>query len=186
MEKHEETELIRRFQAGDEDAFRLLLDPYRSLMVGSAHLMTRDHGLAEDAVQDALIQIWQALPRFRTRGSFRAWLMRILINEVNMKRRKKRLPISPLDEASHVPDNQGDVEEAVITNEIRVSVIQALELLPENQKTVVVLRYYGDLTIPEIAKAVQWTEGTVKSRLHRALQRLESIIDVRDINFSLG
>ena len=72
MIEPEETDLIRRCQARDKDAFRLLVENYRKVMFGTAYLMTKDRGLAEDALQDALVQMWKHLPSLRQGVSLKA------------------------------------------------------------------------------------------------------------------
>jgi RNA polymerase sigma-70 factor (ECF subfamily) len=76
LNESEETTLICRCQKGDQDAFRLLIERYNRVLFGTAYLMTRDRQQAEDAVQDALIQVWKHLPSLRLRGSFKAWLLK--------------------------------------------------------------------------------------------------------------
>jgi RNA polymerase sigma-70 factor, ECF subfamily len=172
LNESEETTLICRCQKGDQDAFRLLIERYNRVLFGTAYLMTRDRQQAEDAVQDALIQVWKHLPSLRLRGSFEAWLIRILINEVNKKYRKKRLPTIPLDQAIEIGDCLDDPGEAAILHEEQLNLRKALQILPPEQREVVVLRYFSDLSVPEIATVTGQREGTVKSRLSRAVVRL--------------
>lgn len=167
-----EAEIIRRSQAGDQDAFRLITDSYSKVLLGTAYLMTHDQGLAEDAVQDALVHAWHGLPSFRPTGSFKAWLLRILINEVNQQQRKRRVQTVPLEEAATASGGADEVEDGALRNEERKLINKALGQLQPDHKEIVVLKYYADLTVPEIAKAVGCMEGTVKSRLHRALSHL--------------
>jgi len=167
-----EAEIISRAQAGDQDAFRLLTESYSKVLLGTAYLMTRDTGLAEDAVQEALVNAWRGLPAFRPNGSFKAWLLRILINQVNQQLRKKRLPTTSLEEAVVTSEDPQRLEEEAIRNEQKRHINGALDRLQPSHKEVVVMKYYADLTVPEIARAVGCREGTVKSRLHRALGHL--------------
>ncbi len=171
-----ETDLIRSSQAGDSEAFRLLIEGHRTVLFGTAYLMAQDRGMAEDAVQEALISAWRGLPSFGFRGSLRAWLLRILVNEVKRPHRKARVQTVPLEEALAAPGNPGETEDAVLRNEERERLKAALETLPLDQRQAVVLRYYADLTVPEIGKALGCREGTVKSRLHRALNRLSGAL----------
>lgn len=171
-----EADLVRRSQMGDEGAFCALVEQHRKVLFGTAYLMTRDRGLAEDAVQEALIQMWRHLPLFRLRGSFKAWLVRIVVNEVKQQYRKKRVPTAPLEEAATIAGDPEEVEAGALRSEERLRMKKALETLPEEQREAVVLRYYADLTVPEIAKALGCRHGTVKSRLSRALDRLALVL----------
>jgi len=172
----EEAELIRRCQARDKDAFRLLVENYRKVMFGTAYLMTKDRGLAEDALQDALVQMWKHLPSLRQGVSLKAWLVRIVVNEVNRQRRKKRVLTVPLEYAPEIVDDCDDAVTMMIRNEDHQNLRQAMEQLPLEIKETVILRYFSDLTVPEIAAVMKKPEGTIKSRLNRALIRLNEIL----------
>jgi len=176
LNESEETALIRRCQAGDKEAFRTLVEQYRNVLFGTAYLMMRDHGLAEDAVQEALIQIWKHLPSFRLKSSLKTWMVRIVVNEVKQQFRKKQVPTVPLEQASQVTDDLDKAEIAMIRNEERQHLKQALEQLPAEQKEAVVLHYFSELTVPEIATVTGQREGTIKSRLSRALSHLGEIL----------
>ena len=176
MNESQEVALVRRCQAGDKEAFSMLVEQYRSLLFGTAYLMIRDRGLAEDAVQEALIQMWKHLPSLRLHGSFKAWLVRIVANEVKQQFRKKRVPTVPLEQASEVTDDFDKAETTMIQNEERRHLRHALEMLPQEQREVVVLRYFSELTVPEIAAITGQREGTIKSRLSRALSHLGEIL----------
>jgi RNA polymerase sigma-70 factor (ECF subfamily) len=138
--------------------------------------MIRDRGLAEDAVQEALIQMWRHLPSLRLHGSFKAWLMRIVVNEVKQQFRKKQVPTVPLEQASEVKNNSDEVDTTLVHDEERQQLKQALEKLPPEQREAVVLRYFSELTVPEIATVTGQREGTIKSRLSRALDHLSKIL----------
>ena len=176
MIEPEEIELIRRCQARDKDAFRELVEKYRKIMFGTAYLMTKDRGLAEDAIQEALIQIWKHLPSLHQGESLKPWLVRIVVNEVNRQRRKKQVPTVPLEYAPEMADDCDDAVTTMIHSEDHQKLRQALEMLPSEIKETVILRYFSDLTVPEIAIAMKKPEGTIKSRLSRALARLNEIL----------
>ena len=176
MIEQEEIELIRRCQAKDKDAFRLLVENYRKVMFGTAYLMTKDRGLAEDALQDALLQMWKHLPSLRQGVSLKAWAIRIVVNEVNRQWRKKRVPTVPLEYAPDIADDCEDAAAAMIRSEDHQNLRRALEQLPLEIKETVILRYFSDLTVPEVAKVMGKPEGTIKSRLSRALTRLNEIL----------
>ena len=171
-----ETALVSRCRAGDAEAFRTLVEKHSRVLFGTAYLMTRDRGLAEDAVQVALVQMWKKLPSLRRSGSLKAWLVRIVINEVNQLHRKKRLPTVPLEQAPEILDDSDEAETALIRDEDHQRLRQALEVLPSEQREAVVLRYFSDLTVPEVASVMGQHEGTIKSRLSRALSRLGEVL----------
>ena len=176
MNESKEAALVRRCQAGDQEAFRMIVEQYRSILFGTAYLMIRDRVLAEDAVQEALTKMWKHLPSLRVRGSFKAWLVRIVVNEVKQQFRKKQASLAPLEQASEVAGDFDDAETAMIRDEERRHLKQALEKLPAEQREAVVLRYFSELTVPEIATVTGQREGTIKSRLSRALSHLSEIL----------
>jgi RNA polymerase sigma-70 factor (ECF subfamily) len=170
----DEVTLIRRCQSGDKEAFRSLVEKYRSVLFGTAYLITREKESAEDAVQRSLLQMWKHISSLRLRSSLKAWLIRIVINEVNQ--RKKRLPVVSVEEIPEVAGDPDETETTAISNERNRRLRKALEVLSNDQRQVIILRYFSDLTVPEIAAATGTREGTVKSRLSRALDRLGEVL----------
>ncbi|MFQ5933295.1 MAG: RNA polymerase sigma factor [Dehalococcoidia bacterium] len=172
----DELEVIRRSQRGESDVFRLLVERYGKVLFGTAYLMTHDRSLAEDMVQEALLLAWRSLPSFHSGTNFKAWLLRILVNRTLADRRKKRVAEVQLAEAMPDPPDHEDTEETVLSKEERRLVGQALNALSQDRRQAVVLRYYSDLTVPEVARVLGCREGTVKSRLHRALKQLRELL----------
>lgn len=170
----EEANTIRRCQAGEIDAFQPIVERYGDLLYGTAYLMLRDRGQAEDAVQEAFISGWKGIGSFDGSRSLRPWLMRILINHVLQRRRRKLLPSQPLsDSANELPSGAVGPEQAVERAWERAEVRKALATLPDDAARVVVLRYSADLSLQEISETLSLPLGTVKSRLNRALKRLQ-------------
>lgn len=176
MNESEEAALVRCCQAGDKEAFRTLVEQYRRILFGTAYLMIRDRGLSEDAVQEALIQIWIHLPSFRFKSGIKTWMVRIVVNEVKQQFRKKQVPTVPLEQASELAENLDEAETAMIRSEESQHLRRTLEMLPQEQREAVVLRYFSELTIPEVAAVTGQREGTIKSRLSRALSYLGEIL----------
>jgi RNA polymerase sigma-70 factor (ECF subfamily) len=176
LNEPKEATLVRRYQSGDNEAFRMLVEQYRSVLFGTAFLMTRDRSLAEDAVQETLVKMWKHLPSLRIGGSIKIWLIRIVANEVKQQFRKKRVPTVPLELVAEEMNSFNEVETAIVRDEEHQQIRQALEMLPSEQREAVVLRYFSELTVPEVARVLGKREGTVKSRLSRALDRLGGIL----------
>jgi RNA polymerase sigma factor (sigma-70 family) len=170
-----EEEAVRRCQTGDREAFRWLVERYQDLLYGTAFLMTRDEALAEDMVQEAFLAAWRGIRGMDPRRPVRPWLVRILVNRVLSRQRRHSLPSVPLDEATPLAGGVG-AEEAAITQALRHSVRRALLSLPSADQHLLLLHYYTGLTLPEVARVLGWREGTVKSRLHRALGRLRAAL----------
>jgi len=176
LNESEQTTLVLRCQEGDKEALRILIEQYRSVLFGTAYLMMRDRGLAEDVVQEGLIQIWKHIPSFRLKSSVKTWMVRILVNEAKGQFRKKRVPTVPLEQASEVMGGVDKAEALMIHNEESKQLRRTLEMLPQEQREVIILRYFSELSVPEIAVVTGEREGTIKSRLSRALDRLREII----------
>jgi RNA polymerase sigma-70 factor (ECF subfamily) len=171
-----EAELIRLAQNGDEQAFAMLMEQNRAALAGTAYLMLRNAQLAEDAVQEALVQIWQGLPSYRPIGSFRGWVVTVLVRKVQKLQRKHRVDTVPLDGMEDRLEYGKDVEEEVFLGDRRDQVRRALSLVNPEHREVLILRFYSELSVPEIARTLGTPEGTVKSRLSRALDRLGSVL----------
>ncbi len=171
----DESEVVRRCQDGDQEAFRLIVERYSGVLGGTAYLMTRDRAQVDDLLQETFLLAWRGIRNLRSSGHLKAWLIRILVNRVISERRKKRVLETELGDLEVKSDDSGS-EELVLAEEERQRIRKALETLPEAQRQVAVLRYFADLTIPEVARALGCREGTVKSRLHRALAHLRDVL----------
>ena len=166
-------EAIRRCQEGDREAFRHLVETYKNPMYGTALLMTGNPALAEEHVQDALLNAWRGIRRFQRGRPVKPWLMRILVNAVVSQQRRRSLSTVSLDESLPI-GAPGDEAEAVENREL---LRQALDQLTPEHRQVVVLRYFADLTVAEVARSAGIREGTAKSRLHRALRQMRELLD---------
>jgi len=180
----DELSLIRRSQEGDWDAFRLLLEQHRHMLVRTAYLTTRDREAAQDVVQEALIQIWRSLPSYRPYGSFKAWMITILINQARRYYRRNRIETIPLEEVGEIWAISDNPENLAMQQDEAQRLRRALGLLSTDHREVLTLRYYADLSIPEIARALGCRQGTVKSRLNRAIGRLKDVF--RDEHYLPG
>jgi RNA polymerase sigma-70 factor (ECF subfamily) len=154
------------------------VERYGDVLFGTAYLMARNHAVAEELVQDTFLLAWRGLEGFRG-GSLKAWLVRILVNRTISQGRRKSLDPAPLEEASEVRGLAGpeaDPAEATVQALEGQGVRRALDALPEEQRQVVLLRYFAELSVEEAARALGVRPGTVKSRLFRALERLREIL----------
>ncbi len=158
-------EAIRRCQGGEREAFRHLVEGYGGVLYGTAYLMTSDAALAEDHVQEAFISAWRGIRGFKTGRPVKPWLVRILVNKVLSHRRRPSVPVVSLDEAAGTPGPAKEVENVDLVS-------RALGRLTDEHRRVVTLRYFADLSLADISRALGCREGTVKSRLHRGLAQM--------------
>lgn len=167
--------LVDAVIAGDDEAFRALVDREKANVIGLCLRVLRDPLEAEDVAQEAFIQAYRALPTFRGDGPFGAWLGRIAMRmAVARLRRPGELRADPTREEGWLIDAaQGiDPQQATLDGERRAQVREAISTLPERQRRIVAMRFYGDMSLDEISSATGAPLGTVKSRLHRALATL--------------
>ena len=168
-------EAVRRCQDGDREAFRHLVERYKDVLYGTACLMTGNASVAEEHVQEPFLLAWRGVGGFRVGLPVKPWLVRILVNTITSQRRRGSVPTTALEETtrSEVAGNPADLAERV-ANQLEVR--QAIVSLSEEHKQVVMLRYFTDLSVPQVAQVLGCREGTVKSRLHRALRHLRDEI----------
>ncbi|RME21758.1 MAG: RNA polymerase sigma factor [Deltaproteobacteria bacterium] len=165
-------ELMARVAGGDGDAFTDIVRRYQRPALQIAYRMVGCPDAAQDVVQNAFLKIFCKARAYRTRGRFRAFFYRVVLNEARMKLRARkrrrnmheRLAGERTQEV-HVPSPEPGVWEAV-------------GRLRAKHKVVIVLRYTGDLSTEEIAEILRIPAGTVKSRLFAALRKLRRMLEV--------
>jgi RNA polymerase sigma factor (sigma-70 family) len=166
-------ELVERAGEGDNDAFDALVGATIARLDAAARLILRDPDRAKDAVQEAYARAWRDLPGLRDPDRFDAWLHRLLVRACydDLRRRRRRpieIEITPLANPS-IPDVQSGWADRDLLE-------RAMRTLQPDLRTVVVLFYYLDMSIPTAAEALGVPVGTVKSRLHRARQELRAAL----------
>jgi len=185
-------EIVRRAQAGDHDAFRMLVERYQGRAYGLALRVLRDEEQAKDAVQDAFLKVYRSLDRFEGRAGFYTWLYRIVMNQcLDRKRRDKSdrevewndesaAGVLNASESAASPAGRDADREApdvaIERSEIRQAVARAIDALPEDARRTIQLREIDGLSYKEIAEAMGIPKGTVMSRLHYARQRLRELL----------
>ncbi len=176
----EDAALVSRLQQGDEAAFDPLYRKYVDEAVRIAYLMTRNQQAAEDAVQEAFVQVLRRIGTLRTPAYFRTWFYRILHNSaVSLGRRGRRLLFLPWDlfRQEDRMDASEQAEEIVQAREETDEVRRALAKLPDMYRVPLILRYYAELTEPQIAEVLNLPVGTVKSRLYHARHKVSGYLE---------
>ncbi|HEY2938492.1 MAG TPA: sigma-70 family RNA polymerase sigma factor [Gaiellaceae bacterium] len=172
-----EQELVERAKRGDVDAYETLLLEHERFAYRMAYLITRDAGDAEDALQDAFLKAYRALGRFRHGAAFRPWLLKIVTNEARTRSRSRRRHAaiaSRAGEREPPAPLEASPESALLSDEMRHRLLAAVDRLPEKLRAVVTCRYLLELSEEETAAMLGIRRGTVKSRLSRALEKLET------------
>jgi RNA polymerase sigma-70 factor (ECF subfamily) len=168
-----EDDLIRRAVQGDEEAFDALVKPYQARAYRTACLITRNPDTAADALQEALLRAYRALPNIQPGHPFYPWFARIVVNEAlrQAKRQHTYLSLPPL-----LMKREQTPEDLIQTREDRELLWWAIQHLTPAHRAVIVLRYYEELSEAEMAKILDVPSGTVKSRLHHARAALERVL----------
>ena len=184
----DDAELVQRAQGGDVRAYEELVQRYQAIAQRTAYLIAGSTGEAEDAVQEAFVQAYYALNRFRHEAPFRPWLLKIVANEARNRLRKAGRQAGLVVRASEVRPS-GDAapspEAAALDLEQQQVLVAALNELREKDRTAISLRFFMDLSEEEMAAAMGCAKGTVKSRVSRALDRLRKQLGTSDAAQSL-
>jgi RNA polymerase sigma-70 factor (ECF subfamily) len=175
--------LVRRVQRGDKGAFDALVLKYQHKVVKLVMRYVRNPAEAEDVAQEAFIKAYRALPQFRGDSAFYTWLYRIAINTAkNAVVSRDRSPVDydlDLQNPDESYDMQGRLKDSetpeglVLTDEIRGTVNSAIDALPEDLRTAIVLRELEGLSYEEIAATMECPVGTVRSRIFRAREAID-------------
>jgi RNA polymerase sigma-70 factor (ECF subfamily) len=172
-----ETELVKRAQNGDRDAFGLVAGEIATRFLAISRRILRDLDLAEDATQQALVAIWRDLPQLRDPARFDAWSYRLLVRACYAEGRRSRqwlpnLHILPADE----PVGSGGVDSVIHRDELET----AIRRLSVEHRAVLVLHHYADLPAERVAQVLDVPIGTVYSRLHHAMRAMRAALDADD------
>jgi RNA polymerase sigma-70 factor (ECF subfamily) len=165
--------LVERAKQGDGDAFddlaRLVGDSCMAIASG----ILRDHDMAADAVQAALISAWRELTTLRDADRFESWLHRIVVNACYAEARRHRRTRTDV----HMVAMGGPVADELVSIHDRDQLERALRRLSVEHRAVLVFHHYLDLTVPEVAERLGIPAGTAKSRLHYATAALRASLE---------
>ena len=174
-EQVEQRLLVARALQGEQEAFNDIVTQYGALMLRTANMIVGDRDIAEDVVQDALIQVWHHLPELREAGALRSWLMRIVVNQcISFKRELARsaafLRQSLLEQETDMLAQVADDHKGRMERDWDIA--HAINTLPMKQRVAIVMHYYYGMTLPEMAGTLQTSENTLKKRIQAALTNL--------------
>jgi RNA polymerase sigma-70 factor (ECF subfamily) len=181
----EDSALVEAIVGGDQGAYRVLVQRYQSRIFAVAYGMLHNAEDAREIAQEAFIKAYRNLSGFRRDSSFYTWIYRITVNlSIDMKRRAYRNRETVLDETRITPDAAHHTGPRPLASpgqnfdrkELAGRIRGAIDQLPAEQKTVIVLREIEGLSYKEIADAMDCAEGTVMSRLYYARKKLQDIL----------
>jgi len=180
-----DTELMLSFRAGDESSFRKLVLRNQGIVLNLAYRYLADHADAEDVVQEVFMKVYGAADTYKPTAKFTTWVYRITVNAClnRLRAARSRRSVS-LDTSGADGEPSGVPAEALPSNpsarlerqELEAKVREAMDRLPESQRTAVLLRRFDELSYEEIAEVMETTVPAVKSLLARARQTLKSLL----------
>ena len=176
-------DLVLRVQQGDKSAFDLLVIKYQHKIIQLVNRYVKDPSEAQDVAQEAFLKAYRALGSFRGDSAFYTWLYRIAINTaknylVSRSRRNSdyQIDIQEAEAIENAPQLQGmeTPERALLNQEIIETIQLAIEQLPEEMRTAIMLREFEGMSYEEIATAMDCPVGTVRSRIFRAREAIDN------------
>ncbi|MDQ5770148.1 MULTISPECIES: RNA polymerase sigma factor RpoE [Thiothrix] len=178
-------ELVQRVQSGDKRSFDVLVLKYQHKVISLVLRYVHDHDTAQDVAQEAFIKAYKGLKNFRGESAFYTWLYRIAINSAKnyLVSQNRRLPDNDID-AHEAEQFEGDSalkeyatpERELLTAEIQATVSKAIDDLPEDLRTAIMLRELEGMSYEEIAETMDCPIGTVRSRIFRARESIDKVL----------
>jgi RNA polymerase sigma-70 factor, ECF subfamily len=186
VEANSDEDIVARVVAGDIGSFEILMRRHNQRLYRIGRAILRNDADAEDLMQESYIRAYQNLSKFEGRAKFSTWLSRIAVNEALARKRSlaRREEIEPMvdpqsDRAKNFPLRAASPEQQVSTNEMRGLLEDAIDSLPDQYRTVIMLRDIQEMETAETAEALDITEQNVKTRLHRARALLRKRLYLR-------
>ncbi|MCC5801251.1 sigma-70 family RNA polymerase sigma factor [Rossellomorea vietnamensis] len=168
--------LVEKAKKGDKKAFAQLIEEEKVKIYRTAFLYTKNKDDSLDIVQDSIYKALVSIKNLKEPNYFSSWLMRIVINS-SLDFIKKKKKVIPLD--LEIVD---DIRLREFKSDYKLDLFDAIDGLKDRYRTIIILKYYQDKTLKQIAEILDLPEGTVKSNLHRALQELRSLIGEDCVN----
>jgi RNA polymerase sigma-70 factor (ECF subfamily) len=179
--------LLQRCLAGDPQAIEMLVRDHQGAIFRLCLSILDDAKDAEDATQEAFIAAIKALNTFRGDAVFNTWLYAIAVNvcrrQLKRRGRQREVHSALQTEQSIGTSMPPDPEQTMIQSEVSASLLSAVAELDEKHRIPIVLRYFHDLSVPEIARIMEINEGTAHSRLSNARERLHGLMKARESLF---
>lgn len=186
-------QLVEAYSRGNEEAFRELLTRHKSRVFSKIMMYVRDRAAAEDIFQDTFVRAIQALKEgnYNEEGKFSAWVLRIAHNLcIDYFRNRKRMPMSrgtdDYDPFDYIDNGMKNCEEAEINRQVLSDTRRLLNYLPQEQKEIVLMRLYYDMSFKEIAEQLDISINTALGRMRYALINLRKLIERHQLEMNLS
>ena len=188
LQQLSDKELILNYLEGNEKAFEILLNRHRNKIYTSIYLFVKDSDLAEDIFQDVFIKIIDTLRKgkYNHEGKFLQWAMRISYNMCvdNFRRSKRRTKVSAtetFDIFDVLETKEENMETKIIKSQLHTKVRQLVDQLPAEQREVVILRHYADMSFKEISQLTRVSINTALGRMRYALINMRKMVNDREL-----
>lgn len=189
LKKMNDQELLQAYSGGNEDAVTVLIERHRKRVYDYIRMMVKDADLADDLFQETFIKVLKSLreERYVDNGKFVAWVMRIAHNQIidHFRRQKQQNNVSNDDVGYDLLNNKKfsdkTIEEHMVSDQISEDIRRLVDFLPEEQREVVVMRHYNDLSFKEIADQTGVSINTALGRMRYALINLRKLINEKQV-----
>ncbi|MGE0088657.1 MAG: RNA polymerase sigma factor [Bacteroidales bacterium] len=190
--KYSDHELVKRFIDGEQSSFELLIKRHKDKVYTYIFLMVKNGQLAEDIFQETFIKVIKSLHegRYQENGKFISWVVRIAHNLIiDHFRKEKQMKMLSCDEHEKVILNStrfsdATIEDSIIQEQITTDVRKMVDLLPDEQKEVIIMRHYLDLSFKEIADQTNVSINTALGRMRYALINLRKIMEEKKLSLT--
>ena len=181
MKQLSEKILLQRIKLKDHKAAERLIENYYEKVYGLIYSLCKCQETAEDLTHDTFIKVWNSICSFNGLSRFSTWLYRIAFNCFVDWQRKQRIYMSIDKDIENSSINENPLH-AISSSEVHQKILEEIDLLPKKLRDMVILHYQHDFSQSEIAKILDIPEGTVKSRINSALQKIRQSNVVKEIN----
>ena len=185
--------LVKSYLNGDESAFEVLIRKHKDKVFAFILSKIKNYNIAHDVFQDTFIKVINSLKmgKYNEEGKFVPWVMRIAHNLVidYFRRQKKTRSIAPTDDFDIfdiIPDKEDNAEDEMIKSQIHSDVKRLIEELPEDQREVLEMRYYKDLSFKEISEITDVSINTALGRMRYAILNLRKLVDKHNIQLQIN
>lgn len=179
----DDNQLVNRCLRGEQKAYTMLLQKYQQAVFNLCYRLVSDAETAQDLAQESFVKIFNALNQFDPNYRFSSWMFRVVKNHCYDYLRKSKLPQVSLNDDRdddsrplQIADTKPTPDQSVFRSERRELIMQAINKLPPDSRTVIILRHMHDKTYDEMANILGEPVGTVKARVHRARKKLTELL----------
>lgn len=188
MLKKEDKELVKLYLDGSENALAALIERYQSKIFTHVILLVKDRDVAEDIFQDTFVKVINTLKagRYNEEGKFLPWVTRIAHNlAIDYFRKAKKMPMSRSDDEydvfATISQSDSTIEDRMVEEQIHGDVKKLIQFLPEEQRQVVIMRHYQNMSFKEIAESTNVSINTALGRMRYALLNMRKVVEDKNI-----